>query len=382
MKTILCGALALGALGSLASAKGVEAKSTWLGLDEELHSLSSNLSLQTPAGPQVGGIVKAVLTSSGDAPFDGDPDDVLGFSLYNARLWAQGNFGDIGWRVSFDFGGEVEGDVLTGGPFDANLLDAYATWSFGEAFMVTWGQYLFPMLMSTSDSPTDLLFINRTRLGQAFYGWDLGAMASGDYNQLRWYLGVQNGADSLNDEFRFAGRVEFDLGNGARRGPGRRPTASNRNLDATIGVFGMMDDSGLPLTTPGSGDGDVTAFGADFRLAMGAFTIGGEIANVDDGGLLIGGGGAVPFTDIAFFDNTPWAVYAAFQIVPDQWEIGVRWEDIDDEDSTNILTAGVNWYPSVNTPAKWQLNYIMIDSDDAALDGNAIQLGLVVGFNS
>lgn len=371
MKTILYGALALGALASLASAKN-EAKSTWMGLDEELHALSSNINVAQD-GPRFGAVLKTVYTHTDEEAFGaGAPplEDISGFLLYNARLWAEGDFGDVAWRLSFDFGDEASNDF--GGDQDAQLLDAYARWQLAEMFAVTWGQFLFPTLMGTSDDPFDLLFINRTRLAQAFYEWQLGAMASGDYEALRWFLAIQNGEDGIADEHRFSGRVEFDLGEG-RRDRATRSSAS-RDMDATIGVFGLMDDDGTD---------DVTVFGADARLWIGAFQVGAEIASVDDGGLGVGGGATgTPFLDVGFDDATPWSLYAAYGIVPDEWELAVRWEDLDDDTAdATVLTAGVNWYPE-NAPAKWQLNWISVDADDEAADGDAIQLGLVVGLNT
>lgn len=367
MKKILYGALALGALGSLATAK-TEAKSTWVGLDEELHALSSNINMAQD-GPRFGATIKTVFTHTDEEAFGATADtDISGFLLYNARLWAEGNFGDIFWRLAFDFGDEVSGGA---GDQDATLLDAYARWQIAEMFALTWGQFLFPTLMGTSDDPYDLLFINRTRLAQAFYDWQLGAMASGDYDAIRWFLAIQNGADDVAEEYRFSGRVEFDLGEGRRNQ--RTRSAGSRDLDATIGVFGMVDDDGTD---------DVTVFGADARLWMGAFQVGAELANVDDGGLGVGGGTTgTAFLDVGFSDMTPWSIYAAYQIVPDEWEVALRWENLDDDADTSILTAGVNWYPD-NAPAKWQLNYVSVDSDEDAFDGDAIQLGLVIGLNS
>jgi len=368
MKTILYGALALGAFGSLATAN-TEAKSTWLGLDEELHALSSNLTTQT-GGPTFGAVIKTVYTHSEDEVFGATPtEDISGFELYNARLWAEGQAGDFGWRLSFDFGEEVENDTPTDGP---DLLDAYATWNIAEQFQLTWGQFQFPTLMSNSDTPEELLFINRSALGQALYTWDLGVMVGGDYEQIRWNFALQNGADEASEEYRLSGRVEFDLGGGRMQGGSKG--ARSQELDATIGVFGFTDDNGAVANA------DVTAFGADARLTMGAFGVGAELVSVDDGELGLDGAGVVG-TPGAFDDATPWSLYASYMLVPDEWEIGVRYEDLDDDAETTILTAGVNWHQP-GSPAMWQLNYIIADSDLDAADGDAIQLGLVIGLNS
>lgn len=362
MKTMLYGALALGCFGSLAMASN-EAKSTWLGLDEELHALSSNVTTQGGGGPTFGATIKTVYTHTEDEVFGADgTNDLSGFELYNARLWAEGAAGNFGWRLSFDFGDEVEREAAVdtnGDPVrTSELLDAYVTWDIVENFRVTWGHFLFPTLMSTSDRPEELLFINRSVIGQAFYDWDLGVMVTGDYDQLRWSLAIQNGADSTGDEYRMSGRVEFDFGNG-RQAAGSR-NARSQDFDATVGVFGLTDDDGTD---------DNTAFGADIRFTVGAFGFGAEVVTADDTGPAFG----------TVFDATPWSVYGSYAI-NEEWEAAVRYEDLDDAAETTLLTVGINFH-QYNSPAVWQFNFIKSDSDSATLDGDALQLGLVLGLN-
>lgn len=366
MKTMLYGALALGCFTSLATA-GNEAKSTWLGLDEELHALSSNVTTQNGGGPTFGATIKTVYTHSEDDVFgadSGNNEDISGFELYNARLWAEGAAGNFGWRLSFDFGDEVEREAAVdtnGDPVrTSELLDAYVTWDPTDNFRLTWGHFCFPTLFSNAESPENLLFINRSVLGQAFYDWDLGAMVSGDYDQLRWNLAIQNGSDGTADEYRISGRVEFDFGNG-RQAAGSRD-ARSQEFDATVGVFGLTDDNGTD---------DNTAFGADMRFTVGNFGIGAEIVSVDDNaaGPAIGG----------LLDQSPWSIYGSFAFT-EEWEAAVRYEDVDDADDTTLLTVGVNFH-QYNSPAVWQFNFLKSDSDNAALDGDALQLGLVLGLN-
>jgi len=63
---------------------------------------------------------------------------------------------------------------------------------------------------------------------------------------------------------------------------------------------------------------------------------------------------------------------------PDQWEIAVRYEDLDDMNDTTRATAGLNYYMGGHN-AKWQLNFSTSDSDIKANEIDVIALALVVG---
>jgi hypothetical protein len=357
MKTYLCGAFALAAAGTLANA-GTASESTWLGLDEELHSLSSSVSLADHHGIEMGAVIRSNFTHSTDIPANAQGDDISGFFLQNARLWLAGTLGDFSWRLSGDFGDEVglvDAVAIADDP-TFGLLDAYASWAVGDMFTVTWGRFMAPLLLSNSTGPENLLFVNRSNLGLAFYNWDQGVMLSGDYDQLRWHAGMQNGESGVADEYFIFARAEYDLGAGARGHEGAYGAHRNEDLNATIGVF-VADEGAVD---------DGMAFGADARMTMGAFSGGFEIVSFDD-------------NSPGFQDSTPWAVNLGYMVVPDEWELGVRWEDLDDAAGTTVLTAGANWYLNGHN-TKWQFNVLRFDDDND--DGLAFQVGLTIGLNS
>ena len=102
MTTFLRGATALVALGGpLWASSGTT--SDWLGLDEELNSLASTVTLQGNE-PNFGGLLRTNVLWSDD--FNGGTpgaEDLLGADITDAKLWAQGDVGEIGWRVMMDF---------------------------------------------------------------------------------------------------------------------------------------------------------------------------------------------------------------------------------------------------------------------------------------
>jgi hypothetical protein len=95
---------------------------------------------------------------------------------------------------------------------------------------------------------------------------------------------------------------------------------------------------------------------------MSVFSVAGEVASLDD--------------DLG--DITPWSVTASMIFGDDEFEGALRYESLDDDDDTSLMTAGVNWYLTGRN-AYWSLNYQAFDSDDSDIDGDIIAVGLNVG---
>jgi hypothetical protein len=62
-----------------------------------------------------------------------------------------------------------------------------------------------------------------------------------------------------------------------------------------------------------------------------------------------------------------------------QWEGAIRYEDRDDADNTTDISLAVNYYVSGHD-IKWTVQYDTFDSDDSALELDALSLGLAVSF--
>jgi hypothetical protein len=360
MKKFVLGALALSA-SSVPSLAGTETDE-WLALDRDIESLATRLAPAQGGGASVSGFVKTSYASSGDVTVGGN--DLGGFSLDNARMNLRGVVGDYSIFVqaegSTDPGfGHTFGTTGVGGGL--GLLDSYVSWNCTDQIKGQMGQFRPPVLASSLRDEDVLLFIDRTTQGDIWSFRDQGLMASGAFDQLGWWVAIQNGADGAGDELAISGRVSF---NALGTGPG-----------ANEGSIGASGDSNLTVAIAYYDDGavtDGTAIAGDVYYTMGAFSASAEIVDYDDGF-----GFALPAGVVV--GETPWNIVLGYMFAPDQWEAAVRFEDMADTNDTTAVTAGLNYYQAGHA-AKWQLNYSTISSDANANEIDVIQAGVVVSI--
>lgn len=369
MKKFVSSALAVTAVSALSFAgSGTE---EWPTLDREIENLKSSLAQGPTSGWTVGGFIKSSYQNSSDVSGfispNGDNNDLGGFSLDNARLELHAETVDYSLKL------QLEGSTSAGadfGPGGANLLgtvsnadgvavlDAYAAWNATDMVKVQLGNFRPPFLGSSMIDENNLLFIDRSVNGEFWDFRDLGAQVGGTWEQVSWAIAAMNGGDAQGDELALSGRIAFDA-------LGTDPSPMSE------GAYGVGDEDHLTLGlghyTDDDNTDDFSATGFDARYARGAFSVGAEVVDYDDGAQpLIGGG------------ETPWSIFASFMLSPDQWEIAVRYEDLDDTNDTTRATAGLNYYMGGHN-AKWQLNFATTDSDNNAAEIDVIALALVVG---
>jgi hypothetical protein len=390
MKSSLTGSLAVAALASQAFAGGENA-SEWLGLDQELHALSSNISLDNNDGAEFGALLRTSLVSSDD--FTSGAEDTLGWLVNDARIWGEGNLGEsFHWRVSvngFDqFGLTSEQETGleiddAGTPADTSddtlvpvsaatpfglgasssgvlLEDAFASVALNDNLSLTMGRFVAPSFQSANTRQDGLLFINRTVLGSFGYQWAEGVMLGGDYEDgLSWWIAAMNGVDGTADELDLRGRLEYSTGG--------RVSGYNR---ASEGALGAGEDLaatiGLTYADDGGFGEDSTWFGLDVSATVAGFYFHAEVADGDD--------------DTPFAGGSPFAATVSYAIPNTDFEVAARFEDLDNE--VTVTTLGVNMYMEGHN-GKWQLNFIDVADDNAGapLEGSAIALGLTVGSN-
>jgi hypothetical protein len=423
MNKFVTTALGLAAVGSVGMADPGD--SEWLGLDSEINHLASTL---TPARDGMGWsfLMRIAYVYSSDdiatdnftgSPFGGE--DISGFDFNDLDLAFWGSVGDFGWRLSMDLLGEDHlsapigltgyglGNLSADAGDEIQIEDAYAYWDCGEYFTAKMGNFKAPVLRSASLDPENTLFIDRTILGSAFDFWDTGIMASGEQSGFRWAFAMQDGrttavslglgTPSINaneevDHF-YSLRVEFDLGEGGGSYEGSR--GGNDDLNATIGVSIVNDDT---ISVPGTPDGDDTSFFVDFSGSVGAIGFGAEVALLDDDVTYAidpdyGHINPQASTNLLLMgDSTPWALTLSYLLNPD-WEVGVRYESLDNGDVTfspvggtgadnTVSSVVVTHYRSGNN-AKWQAQYTSVSEDGPAGstfdDGGYFQVGLTLG---
>lgn len=406
MNKLVTTALAVAAAGSLSHADPGD--NDWLELDGEINDLATAL---TPAQDGMGwsALIRANFLYSSDEVATGSPGnpDLAGFAFADVDLAFWGSVGNFGWRVSTDIlpnegsllgvgGNNVDG----GSPFV--LEDAYVYWDCTQQVTLTLGNQKPMGLRSGHIYPENQLFIDRTALGSTFDYWDNGLTAAGSWEDFDYAVQVFNGSENdLTGGSNFSAasknhiwllHAAWNLGDGA--GAVEGASAGNDDLNLTVGFTYVSDDTtaGDPISTR-TGDGNMLA--VDINGSINQFGFGAEIADLDDDGSRnvsrdfgsgqLGGGLPVPvgfanngalFTD----DSTPWNLTGSFLLSP-EWEIGARYEDIDDFSNTSILSVGVSWYRS-GSNAKLQAQWQSWDSDATSLDGDVYTIGMVVGASS
>jgi hypothetical protein len=371
MKKFVSSALAVTAVTALSFAgSGTE---EWPTLDREIENLKSSLAQGPTSGWTVGGFIKSSYQNSSDVTGgvspSGGPNDLGGFNLENARLQLTAETVDYALKLQLEGSTSAAADF---GPGGANLLgslnasgtvavlDAYAAWNATDMVKVQLGSFRPPFLGSSMIDENNLLFIDRSVNGEFWDFRDLGAQVGGTWEQVSWAVAAMNGGDAQGDELALSGRIAFDA-------LGTDPSPMSE------GAYGVGDEDhltlGLGYYTDDDNTNDFTATGFDARYARGAFCVGAEVVDNDDGTQL---------ATLTGTSETPWSIYASFMLSPDQWEVAVRYEDLDDTNDTTRATAGLNYYMGGHN-AKWQLNFSTSDSDISAAEIDVIALALVVG---
>ena len=81
------------------------ANDDWAQLDQDIQALSASVTGLEDGGMQIGGRIRTLYQTSSDVAVAPSGNDLGGFSVRNARLYATGTTaGDIGYRVEVDFG--------------------------------------------------------------------------------------------------------------------------------------------------------------------------------------------------------------------------------------------------------------------------------------
>lgn len=335
MMKIVLGALALTAATTPALANN------WSTTDRDLASLSSSLT-QNASGVSVSGFLRSSYVGWSDA-------DVGGFSIDDAQIWVNGTVGNFGVTVQTEASDSPNLPFSTGSLGNLGVLDAYATWNATEMIKVQMGQFRPAVLGSSLRNENSLLFINRSALGQTFAYRDQGVQASASFGMINAAVYLQNGDDGVGEDLSVGARANAQIMGTASANEGALGASGDPSL--AVGIA-FTDDKGILLD-------QVIAVDANFT--MGALGFSAEIVDFDTA------------------NNTPFNVAGSFVIMPDQLEAAIRYEDFDDADNTSWITVGANWYLQGHA-AKWQLNYIKSDSDNAAFDTDHFQVGLTVSM--
>jgi hypothetical protein len=345
----------------------------WTSLDQELATLQSKLAGDS-GGPRLGGFLRMRGAWSNDV--DLDPvapggQDLAGFCLDNVRIQVDGDPRD-GWtyRVSIEAGHQAELDTFSGPGVD--LLDAYVETRLCKQAWVEMGQFCSVFLWSACNDERNLLFLDRSFIAENWDGRDVGAQLAATYGPFDAWFAVQNGFDGKESHDAYTARGVFRaLGQGgwccegACFGGGERLA-----LGASVFEDRMMDHGtavgfdALFVEGRFSAHAEVVHYGVDMRPMPGVDPTNGVIipAMMDPAG-----------------SETPWDATVGYAIVPDEWEVAVRGQFLDDEMDTSVYSLAVDRFVGGRN-VKWTAQYDKSWSDDSNLEFGALGIGLTVGI--
>ncbi len=374
MKILVSGAIALSITGAVAVAGGED----WADLDRAVQELTSSLD-ETPAGPRVGGYFITQYASSSD--IDVGTGELGGFQLPYARIAVEGMQGEYEYRLEYDFS-------------ENTLKDALARFPIAQGVNGMIGNYKSPVLLNGLVTASRQFFFDRSALSRMWSGRDLGFQLYGGFDNdvLNWFLSVQNGADSVMDDYLFTGRVQFNLIGEAFRDP---------KFKGVDGAQDGTDEPSVEVGISGFDDGGVedgNGFGGDVFFKTNVFSMGGEMLDLGDGvsgatdpegdqlnGFVSNYYGVGNFGGLSLEDNsTPFAFQATYMISSTEnnitgWEVGARYQDFDNLASDTLIEFGIRRYLSGHN-LKWGLFYITTDSDVVENEFDLIGLDFVLGF--
>jgi len=368
-------ALAIAVAGSAAQAGTGD--NEWAALDSEISGLATSLApAQDGRGWAV--LLRAVYTHSSDDIATAGSEDTSGFNFNDVDVAFWGSQGAYTWRLSGDIFNNEAGK--TGAIFE--LEDAYIRWLCGGYFNAQFGNFKPRVSRSNSVDPERLLFIDRSAIGSSMDMWDNGVGVDGSYEQLRWYVAVMNGSNGHTRDHFYSLRGEWDFGSGA--GDYEGAMGSSDMMNGTLGVSFINDDT--------VSQGDTYAWLGDFHGNASQFGFGGEVVLIEDD--YVGWGTDEDFNNIfspatsllLAEDSIPWNVYLSYQVNP-EWEFGVRYEDLDNDEvggsdpaglDNELLSVCANWY---RDGGKWQAQWTDISADESgAPDGSIFEVGFSVGM--
>ncbi|MEO6709953.1 MAG: porin [Planctomycetota bacterium] len=320
----------------------------WATLDRDIAALSAS-SLQTETdGPTVSGLVRAAWLSLPNL-LPGD-EDLQGFSLLNTQVQVDDELSDrVAYRIQLEAAGG-----------NARLLDAFGAYRVNDLLRITVGNFRAPLLWESQLSDRDTLFLVRTDAGELFYGRDQGVMVDGSWERFNWKASLQNGVDTQESRASFCARVGVN--------------AIGKGVGLLQGAYGMGDETNLSVAAAfynDSGvDKDGSVYSTDAQLRVGRFAADGSFTSYGDG------------TNGHFATRTDansWSASVSYMVVPDQWEVAARYQDIDNDKDASDITVGVNYYVMGHS-AKVQANLTHVDSDDPPVDDTwRAGIGFTVG---
>lgn len=367
MKKLVFGAAALSLTG-LAFAND----NAWDALDQDIQALSASVQGLEGTGMNIGGRIRTFYNNSGDVQVAPSGNDLGGFSVPNARLYAHGTTAqDIGYRIEVDFAG-------------VGLLDAYLDIPVGGEITARVGLFRPHVLRESLIDSGNLFFADRSAHASLFSGRTNGLAVMGNFDAFDWAVSIMNGGDGVGDDLFYSVRAGLDiLGEGTDLIEGAYGASEEMEASAGIAYFSdeAVDDAdGIAI----EGSLATSQFSAQAIILNLGDAVSTANADMNESYGALGAFGGVAGALTGFADNTPFALSGTFMLTEassdyGSWEVGARFQDLDDTLSTRIIDIGANYYADGHN-MKYIINWTSYDSDPGGLDGDLIRVGVNARF--
>jgi hypothetical protein len=295
-----------------------------------------------------------VVGSDTERPLQGN-NDLIGLSLTAARLWVDAEI--EGWNLRFGLRGEEHTGLgyfgLAGTADELRLFEIVATREFNENIRVQAGRIRTPFVQTALWDDNQLLFFERSFLGEDWDAFTEGAALNVRVGPLEGWLSVQDGVDREGSSVAITGRGMLHLG--APRGAmhiNEGPYDSTDELAVTLAAAAFFDTE----------TDDVSAQSIEAYASVRPFWFSGEVV---DNGPGLG-------------DLYSWGVTGSMMIT-DEFSIQARVENFDRDDGTDVYRVGFTHYLEGHD-VKWHMEYADADSNAPLANLGTLTIGAQFSF--
>lgn len=282
-------------------------------------------------------------------------DRLRGLSLTAARLWVDANV--EGWSVRMGLRGESHSGLgylgLTGEVDRLRMFELDVRRELSEHVALQLGRIRSPFLQSALYDDNQLLFFERSFLGEDWDGFTTGAALNVRLGDLEGWFGVQDGIDQRGDSVALTGRGLWHI-TGDRGGMhiNEGPFDAPEELAVTVGGAFYLDTE----------TDDVSAQALEAYVSARPLYFAAEVVDKGDG----------------LGDLYSWGLTAAV-LLADTFSIQARLENFDRDDGTDVYRVAMTHYV-VGHDVKWHLEFADAQSNAPLANLGTVTLGAQFSF--
>ncbi len=276
-------------------------------------------------------------------------------SLTAARLWVDAEV--EGWKLRMGLRGESHSGLgylgLAGAVGQLRLFELVARREFNENFALQLGRIRSPFVQSALYDDNQLLFFERSFLGEDWDAFNLGAALQIRWGDLEGWIGVQDGVDRSGNSVALTGRGLWHItGNRGGMHINEGPFDAPEELAVSVGGSFYFDTE----------TDDVSAQALEAYVSARPLYFSGEVVDKGEG----------------LGDLYSWGLTAAV-LITDNLSVQARVENFDRDDGTDLYRVGMTHY-LVGHDIKWHLEYSKAESNAPLANLGAITLGAQFSF--